>query len=436
MLQLNKQFKPKQIKRFFFVTLCPGVLIFLLLWALPPVNHSLNSQETFSTEELKAAVQKMGRLKFTGEVTIRYLDRDNFRRYAEALVEAQYPDEAVEKDAWLIRSMGYFNGLLDLKAIRKKILGNSAGCIYNHSAKEVVALESFRTLDTMNSMIMVHALRQAIQDQHFEITGVMHSNLHTFYDDRRLAAGAACEGDAAFVMISYSGFKPEVMSATLSSDPLLSFSPLGNTAQLSKSPEVVKQLYMMPYINGARFVTEVFKKKKWRGVNRILNTPPQSSAQILHPEKYLKQEAPVRLSIDYRPRDKGYRLYHTGVLGEHLLSTLLRDPKSYRETAQGWRGDAFHLFRKDKSHFLLVLKSLWEDEKSCGTVFVDLKKFIERTFLVNFKKGKVRNSMFIAGSSADGRDYFFLRRVEKRMIFVRTNDKDQMNHFIFGGNYD
>ncbi|MCP5106922.1 MAG: hypothetical protein GY950_26295 [bacterium] len=390
--------------------------------------------------ELKKQVAGIGKLGFKFDVPVRYLDKNRLRNYISDLVEKEYPDQLARKEAMFIQLMGFSKKRLNVKKIRKKILVTNAGGVYNEKTKELLALEEYRTVDLMNSMILAHELRHAVQDAHFDIQAILGER--SDFDDRKLAVLSAIEGDATFVAVMYNGFDPRVMSSTFSSDPLVSFSPIGNTAQLYKAPGIIKHQMTMPYVKGMRFVSEVFKKKKWKGVNRILKFPPDSTEQILHPEKYLKREKPVEVEVLYRP--DGYKLYHSGVIGEYYLNILLIEKQSgkYGEPAVGWGGDTFKIYLKPSSYFL-IWKAVWDEETFCGNFYFDLKRFVERTFEVDFKDGNLKGSLFAAGqaaapgkSGAPADDYFFIRKIRNEIIYVRTNDRKQMNTFIYGGNYD
>jgi len=406
------------------------------LWVLfqvlshPPLF--LNAQQDGLTiQEVKRRVAALGKLDYKTDIPIKYLGKNLLRKYIGDRVDKEYPAEWAEKEEVFIRLMGFGDQPIDIKKLHKKILTASAGAQYNEKTKELIALKDYRAIDMMNAIIMVHELRHAALDAHFDLGALL--GKYPDYDDRGLAILSAVEGDAAFTALLFNGFNPELMTSTYNSDPLLSFSPLGNSTQLYKTADIVKHRFTMPYIDGLRFVIAVFNKKKWNGLNNILASPPDSSEQILHPEKYIKREKPIPVTVQYRPG--GYEPYHSGVIGEYYLNVLLmaKNANKYMDFANGWGGDTFNIYRKSPSHFL-AWKSAWDEEKFCAAFYFIFKQYIEKTFLVNFKEGNIRGSIFSAGQAGD--NYFFLRKARNEMIYVRTNDRSQMNKFIYGGNYD
>ncbi|MCP4155486.1 MAG: hypothetical protein GY757_47625 [bacterium] len=405
----------------------PALLLFFIASFL--LNSFLNSSSP-TIQQLKKQVVTLGKLDFKTDVPVRYLNRNSLKKYLTAFMEKEYPDEMALKESLYLYLMGFSDKRINVKRIRKTILLANIGGMYNEKTKELLAVEQYRTIDIMNSMIIIHELRHAIQDSHFNLTGILGS--YSDYDDRKLAVLSAVEGDATFLMTKYNNFSAEVMTASMDADALLSFTPMGNTAALYKTPNIVKYQLSMPYIQGLRFVNAVFKKKrKWKGVNKILKSPPESSEQILHPEKYFKKEKPLPVSVLYKP--EGMSLYHSGVIGEYFLNILLKPENEYIDFAIGWGGDSFHLYKNETSYFL-IWKSAWDKEKFCSNFYFDFMRFIKKKFTVNLNKGNVNGRPFIAGKCDSG--YFFIERIKDRMTYVRTSSKEQMNKFIYGGNYD
>lgn len=408
------------------------ILVFLILSTFL-FEVTLDGQ-TISVEELKKQVAAAGKLEFRSDLPVKYLDRSRLKAYVDSLIDREYSEESARKESRFLYLMGFLEQPVDLKSLRKKILVENAGGFYNEKTGELFILEEFRNMNMINSLIVVHELRHAIQDQHVDLSRLL--DKYSDFDDRKLAVLASVEGDAMFVMAKFSRdfssipLDPELLTS-YQSDALMSFSPLADTALLHRSPDIIKFQLMMPYIEGLKFTNNIYKRKKWKGVNHVLKAPPVSSEQILHPEKYLKNEVPVEVTIIFKP--DGYQSYHSGVVGEYMLNILLRGDGPYVDHADGWGGDAFTLFQKEEKYFLLW-ESCWDSEKSVSYFFYVFKKFLETNFRLTFRSGKVVEYPFLAGQSRFG--YFFLWRQGKEIFYARSNDRIQMNKFISGGLYD
>ena len=402
---------------------------FILLLAVIFLCDLFLCGQTASVDELKKTVVEIGQLNFTREVPVRYLDRSQMKKYIERLFDNDYPDELAGKETEFIYLMGFTDKKIALKPLRKKILLENVGGMYNEKTKELLAVEEFRTLNMVNAPALVHELRHAIQDQHFHLAGLLGE--FSDYDDRKLAALAAIEGDATLVMISQLGFDPDLIAEAFSADNVLTLSALAGASSLVDAPAIVKYQLLMPYLEGLKFSREILKKKKWKGLNQVLKQPPQSSEQILHPGKYLALEKPVAVLIGYCP--KSWQLIHSGVVGEYFLNVLLAKDAEIGDAASGWGGDFYAIYRNTNSTMLLW-EAQWDTSGECSRFLAAFRNFLEKKFKLSFRDGQNNGRPFLAGNSADG--YFFLYQYNARLFYARTNDRGQINEFISGGNYD
>jgi len=401
------------------------IVLFFVVFSFYQVLFS----EQQSVEDLKKLVQHYGKLNFKEDVPVNYLDRMQLKKYINSYFENDYPDERGEKESIYFLMMGFTKLKLNIKKLRKDIILANIGGLYNEKTGELFVLKEFREIDDLNAMVILHELRHSIQDQHFPIFDKL--NVYSDFDDRKLAVLSAIEGDATLVMLLSGGFDPSIFSKSYGTDILLSFSPLKNSALLYQAPDVIKQQMIMPYFRGLGFSHTLYKRRKWKLVNTVLKAPPQSSEQILHPEKYLKKEVPIKVTIDFLP--SGMKLYHSGVIGEYYLNVLLMSDGRYSDRAVGWGGDLFKIYMRGDKYFFMW-ESIWDKDKFCANFFYDFKRFVEKFFDINFKKGTGRSGPFIAGKSKKG--YFFLKKGRVRMFYARSNDRQLINEFINGGIYD
>jgi hypothetical protein len=402
--------------------------LFLLIAVILLCNLFLCGQ-TSSIDELKKTVVEIGRLDFTQDIPVRYLDRAQMKKYIEQLFDRDYPDELAGKETDFIYLMGFTDKKIVLKPLRKKIILENVGGMYNEKTKELLAVEEFRTLDMLNTPALAHELRHAIQDQHFHLAKLLGE--YSDYDDRRLAALAAIEGDATLVMIRQLGFDPDLIGEAFSADNVLAFSAMAGASSLADAPAIVKYQLLMPYLEGLKFSREILKKKKWQGLNQVLKQPPQSSEQILHPEKYLEREKPVAVSIGFHPVTG--QLVNSGVIGEYFLNVLLANGAEIGDAASGWGGDFFAIYRNANS-YMLLWEAQWDTPVDCSRFLAVFRNFLEKKFKLAFRAGQNKGQPFMAGNSSDG--FFFLYQNNARLFYARTNDRGQINEFISGGNYD
>lgn len=390
---------------------------------------SFNLLISKSPNSLKDTVERIGKLKFKTNVEIKYFSREEIKKYIENIFEKEYPDDLVRKESLYLYFMGFTNNIFNIKKIRKKlILSNIAG-FYNEKTKELYALNDYKNVDMINSLIIIHELRHAIQDQYFGLDKIL-KDISDF-DDRKLSSLSAVEGDATFVMLRYMDMPTELIDSSFSSETLLSFTPNANRNVLYSVPSILRYQLVMPYSEGVKFTYHIFKKKGWKRLNKVLLNPPVSSEQILHPEKYLKGENPIDVKINLKM--ESLPLFYEGVIGEFYLNVLLSDNNKIEDYAIGWNGDKFKLYFNEND-YVLLWKSYWDSKNYCENFFQYFKKYLIDKYELNFKIGNIKGNIFYAGESDFG--FFLLRKFKNKIFYIRTGNRKIINKIINGGIYD
>jgi hypothetical protein len=100
-------------------------------------------------------------------------------------------------------------------------------------------------------------------------------------------------------------------------------------------------------------------------VDAVFRSPPSSTEQVLHPEKYFSRENPVEVTVPTSPalRDAGYRRVDTGCMGELEAAVFFgreRDDLDFR-AAGGWAGDAGEIYESPSGEAASVWISVWDD---------------------------------------------------------------------------
>jgi hypothetical protein len=101
------------------------------------------------------------------------------------------------------------------------------------------------------------------------------------------------------------------------------------------------------------FVARFRARLPWLSIDEIWRRAPESSEQILHPEKYERAEGPDdvggRLPRQLGRRNDSWSVVHGDTLGEfgtRLFLERVADPYRAERAAAGWGGDRALLLRK------------------------------------------------------------------------------------------
>jgi hypothetical protein len=139
--------------------------------------------------------------------------------------------------------------------------------------------------------IMAHELTHALQDQHFNLRRFEHWPKGD--SDAELATHALIEGDATLAMALYVANNPLRALLFLKSLGLSSLA----SPELDKAPRAVRETLLFPYQQGIDWTKSLYKQNGWERVSKAFSDLPQSTEQILHPEKYFAHEAPVKVTL-------------------------------------------------------------------------------------------------------------------------------------------
>ena len=166
-----------------------------------------------------------------------------------------------------------------------------------------------------------HEFNHALQDQHFDL-----NKLAPKHPDqqrplaRRARAGRRRRGPAADAL----GGGAIWPRTTCSSLPR---GASGGDDSLARVPLVVRTELLFPYVEGFNFVRQAYRQagNSYAAVDELFENPPESTAQILHPDKYRDQVQPDDVQLRDVAGDTwpDWRTVGSGVLGELDTRVLL-----------------------------------------------------------------------------------------------------------------
>ena len=217
--------------------------------------------------------------------------------------------------------------------------------------------------------VMAHELTHALQDQHF--------NLRRFQKwpkgdaDAELAAHALIEGDATLAMRLYLAKNPMVEIAfkrTFGSDRTPS-------TQFRQAPRSMRESLVFPYQEGMDWTTAVYKKGGWSAVSHAFTDLPQSTEQILHPEKYFAHESPTHIDFAdiHDQLGSNWKRIDYDVNGEWgyylILDQFLNSSAQSKRAAAGWSGDRYAVFESTAGEVFIAQVSEWDTENDAHEFF-------------------------------------------------------------------
>jgi hypothetical protein len=229
--------------------------------------------------------------------------------------------------------------------------------------------------------VMAHELTHALQDQHFNLTRF--EKWPQGDSDAELAARALIEGDATLAMTVYMANNSAIAIAFFRS---LS-SQEASSEQFDKAPRALKESLMFPYSEGFLWVNELYRRGRWKMVSEAFRKLPQSTEQILHPEKYFAYEPPQKVTLPEFRRVLGsaWRRIDYDVNGEWgcylILDEFLNDKTESKRAAAGWGGDRFALYETGRpDEFFVAQLTAWDSALDAKEFFNAYAKRIAKRY--------------------------------------------------------
>lgn len=342
-------------------------------------------------EAVEAYTSELRELEEREPLVREFPTRQEVIEYLQTLFDADLPEDIAEREVQFYVAFDLLPPDTDLRDIYLELLGSQVAGFYDPDTKEmnVVLITNDTpgdTLPLMEQIVYSHEYAHALQDQHFGLRDLgFDTETGLANPDRLLAIQALIEGDATVVMMLYT-------QAVVAENPFAALQLLaqglqaGNLFLPEETPEILAQELLFPYNDGAEFVLALFRDGGWEAVNQAYTDLPQSTEQILHPERYLEGDVPQEVTLESAEAALGedWTLLLDRTMGEFYLREYLRTQltgREARDAAEGWGGDRYHIYQNEATGDLAwVLRVAW-DTAGDTTEFGDaLKDFGDTRF--------------------------------------------------------
>jgi hypothetical protein len=289
------------------------------------------------------------------------ITRDELAAYLEAKFEEEYSPEELEDDVRVLAALDFVPADFDLRSLLFDLYSGQVIGLYDDEEEllYVVSEASERQLDLLARVTFAHEYTHGLQDGRFDLeTFVDEDRLN---DDEILARTALVEGDASLLMSQYlMAHLREISAEDLAA---LQDEDIQAQKDLEAAPAIIRETFTFPYFRGLEFV-QVLHGGSWDAVDAAYADPPQSTEQILHPDKYLSRDEPQILSLPplTDTLGGGWRLVEEETLGEFRMGLYLArqvDTVTAERASQGWDGDRYALYAQNGGQ-VLVLKTVWD----------------------------------------------------------------------------
>jgi hypothetical protein len=340
--------------------------------ATPVASPDLAAQ----IDAVTSAMPAIRQLTATREVPYEFISRDQFTQDIAELNSKDTPPEVQAAQERLLKRLGLLPPDADLQALLVELYSGQVAAFYRPDTKTFYIIQRDQPFGPTDEVTVAHEYTHALQDMHFDLAA------NTIADpsegDAALAQLAVIEGDATLASQIW-------MIQNLSLDQMLQMlnESLGEVdmQQLASMPPILRRELEFPYTDGLTFISDLFCGQPsclgtgdWQPIDDALVTPPASTEQILHPEKYgVDQPVPIELPDLTGALGDGWSRKLTQTLGELDIQVLVAGDEAPTETlpglpvtwphsdaAAGWGGDRLAMYEGSNDAWLIDWQTAWD----------------------------------------------------------------------------
>lgn len=342
--------------------------------ALSGADNASDQQLFEQVDTIVATLSRITGWKASHRIPASVIHQDEFRRFVEKRMKKSASPKEVRIQNLALHMFGLVPPEFDIEQSTVELVSEQTAAFYDYEKRHLYMLDTPST-DQERQIALVHELAHALADQNFPLGKYLRQGSIT--DDGATARQAVIEGQATWLMWAFmserNGGPAKVTDDLLQSLAGAVENGASKYPVYSNSPLYMRETLLFPYTKGLLFQNEVFRSKGAASFGEVFRRAPESTQQILHPAKYIENEAPVKLEA---PKPRTPRDYHelaTGSLGELDELILLRQhaPDDQPEVmAAHLRGAQFSLWEHKKSKKpLLTNSSEWDSPESAMRYF-------------------------------------------------------------------
>ena len=187
-----------------------------------------------------------------------------------------------------------------------------------------------------------------------------------------------------------------------------------------------------PYTYGFLFVAKRYKDSETKDFKSMFNSIPLSTEQILHHDKFVKNEQPLKTRLEklHKPISKSWKMMFSTTLGEYFIQTMFNvslsnEKKLNKAAAYGWGGDRLDVYEHKGKRFL-IWDTLWDTKSDAAEFYKRYQSFSKWRFNVkNFSKTKLFDSVYPKNNSN-----FFVKLSKNRVLIIEGDVEKDVERLI------
>jgi hypothetical protein len=339
----------------------------LVLGLLAPACRGEARQSTTSdaalarmVDSLRTPVERAVGLVFTRPPRSAMRSKEQVRGYLIRKLDQELPPDRLRGLETAYRLFDLLPDTLHLRALLLDLYTEQVAGFYDPDSATLFGVAG---ADPQRlRLVLAHEMIHALQGQHLRLDSILDDRRN---NDRLTAAQAILEGQATLASLEvlapgqdvaqnpqFWDLYREQVRQQQSSMPVFGQAPL-----------ILRESLVFPYLQGAEFM-HWWAESPFRDTLPYGRRMPQSTEQIIHPERYARGDRPLALRF---PTEE--QVLYEDVLGESeirvVLARLAGSDEVQTVVPIGWGGDRFRLYPTAAGP-ALVWYVVWDDAASAG----------------------------------------------------------------------
>ncbi len=377
--------------------LLPLLAVPALALASPLLSNQSSERDAAivsAIRQLQGRVTALRGLEFKADVPIAVKSAEAVRKEME---EEGMDEEQRELLASAVKTLALFrlgSPELDLVGVYLDVMQEQLGGYYDPDMRELVLVRREGVFgghevgeSSEEEEVAAHELVHALQDQHFDLWQMRNRDFHD--DDVETAIISLVEGDASYAMLFF--LTPELPAdadhALLGLAESLFWDDASGGA-IDGMPRIMRDNLYFPYTQGLIFGSELQRARGWKGMDEALRSPPMSTEQILHPERYFgdRPDWPTRLELPELSSvfGEGWREVDTNTMGEmgvrsffhQVLPGLSREERA--TLGEGWDGDRYQVLEHEDGRLSGVWALTFDGPSDAAEFTISTMRWIDQ----------------------------------------------------------
>lgn len=311
-------------------------------------------------EQLMAQAEEIRGLKAQSEIRFEFLTRDELRARMEEKAAREMDPQRTAAIEQMLKLLSLIPKDADLLQLLLGLQESQIMGFYEPADGVFYLVDDTRNepMTPLDQATFVHEYIHALQDQYYDLSRLTEDD--SLNEDQKGAFRSLAEGDATLAMAFWAAInlsREQMEQITTEAREL-------DPEALAAAPAYLRAGLTFPYEYGTRFAQPIVSAQGWDALDAIWRNLPASTEQILHPEKYGKDE-PTTVALPAnlaQALGAGWREVLRDVWGEADLILLLQEAlgDDVFKAADGWDGSQYVFLSDDSRRGLFAIEIVWD----------------------------------------------------------------------------